>query len=265
MSDAVWTKALLQGHTDVPVGWCAPEGACAQDRMAVYRNNVWSSWVQALVDTFPVLHHAMGDAAFRDMAHWFVHEQPPRDVVLAHYGQGFADFVQRQTSGSRANAAQSAVWWSDMARLEYAQVQSFHAADAPVLSAQTLQAWLAQPQGAHDVVFELHPSVHVLHGVRPVGHRWWAFHAGLSALPDVSEVSTVSVLISRDLWDVVMVETSAASGHLVARLQQGDALGDAAQAALALDASCDVAGTLAWLLRHGGVSRVDVPTITPPL
>lgn len=262
MSDAAWSHALMQGDVGVPPDWCATNGSDARVRFDVYRNNVWSSWVQALVETYPVLHRVMGDAAFRDMALLYVREQPPSDVVLAHYGQGVADFLQRLVLGSSANAAKSAGWWPDVARLEYARVQSFHAADGPALSTLTLEDLLSRPQVLHDVVFTFQPCVQVVHPEWSVSRVWMAYEQDAVTRPVECQPAPESVLICRDVWDVVMVRITSASGQFLGRLRQGDTLGGAAHAALAQDALFDLSTTLALLLRHGCLSQAHPSTVS---
>lgn len=263
MNDVAWAQALMQGEVGAPRDWRATNGSDARVRFDVYRNNVWSSWVQALVEIYPVLSRVMGDAIFRDMALLYVGEQPPRDVVLAHYGQGVADFLQRLMLGSSANAAKSAVWWPDLARLEYARVQSFHAADATTLSTLMLKDWRRQSQGLHDVVFTFQPNVQVVHSAWSVSRVWLAYQQEAVSEPIECQPEPESVLVCRDVWDVVMVRITSASGKFLDRLRKGDTLGEAAHASLAQDALFDLPETLALLLRYGCLSQAHVSTPSP--
>lgn len=258
MSDAAWAHGLMQGNVDVPRDWGATNGSDARVRFDVYRNNVWTSWVQALVETYPVLHRVMGDEAFRDMALLFVGEQPPSDVVLAHYGQGVAEFLQRLMLGSSANAAKSAAWWPDLARLEYARVSSFHAADATALSTLMLEDGLRQAQGLHDVVFTFQPCVQVVHSQWSVSRVWMAYQQDTVTRAVACQPAPESVLICREGWDVVMVRLTLASGRFLDRLRKGETLGEAAHAAMGEDALFDLSATLALLLRYGCLSQAHL-------
>ena len=265
MNDAAWSHALLQVDASVPLGWCATNGSDPQVRFDVYRNNVWASWVQALADSYPVLHLAMGDALFREMAVMCLRDQPPADSVLAHYGEGVADFLQRLSKGSPANAALSVAWWPDLARLEYARVQSFHAAELPALSMQTVQDLLAQPQGLDEVVFIFQPCVQLLHSDWPISRLWQMCQEEHEARPVSSQPAAESVLVCRHEWDVMMVPMTTASGYFIDQLRQGSALGVAAQVSLSQDASFDLPASLALLLRHGCLSaahRTHIPTMS---
>lgn len=81
-------------------------------RLAVYRNNVVGSLIDALADAFPVAQQLVGVAFFRAMAGVFARQAPPRSRILAHYGEGFAEFIEG------FEPARSVPYLADVARLE---------------------------------------------------------------------------------------------------------------------------------------------------
>ena len=103
------------------------KGRPAADRFAVYRNNVAHSLTEALGTTFAATKTALGDAPFRALALAHVREEPPTSPVLFTYGATFPDRL-----------ADPAL--RDLARLEHARVQAFHAADAEPASLDALGA-----------------------------------------------------------------------------------------------------------------------------
>ena len=82
--------------------------------LAVYRNNVVVSLVDALAQTFPVTHQLVGEAFFRALAQVFVRAHPPRTRVLSHYGDGLPGFV------ARFPPAAGLPYLADVARVEWA-------------------------------------------------------------------------------------------------------------------------------------------------
>ena len=88
-----FVRALLDPTLPAPPGLATWNGSDPALRFAVYRNNVVVSLVAALADTFPVVRELVGADFFTAMARLYVAEQPPSSPVLAHYGDGFADWL----------------------------------------------------------------------------------------------------------------------------------------------------------------------------
>ena len=168
-------------YADFAAALLAPEGACPEGlvtangsdpavRFAVYRNNVQSSLVDALADSYPVLVQLVGAAFFRAMALVYVRQAPPRTPLLVDYGGDFADFVE-----GFAPAA-SVPYLAAVTRLERARVQAYHAADSQPLTAEQLTAALAKPETLGDLRLSLHASVAVLSAPYALVSIWQAHH-----------------------------------------------------------------------------------------
>jgi len=135
-----FVRALFDPSAAAPIGLRTWNGSDPGVRYDVYRNNVVHSLVAALADTFAVVQELVGTEFFATMARQYCAEQPPQSPVLAHYGDGFADWV------AGFEPAASVPYLADMARLERARVRAFHAADMPALQATDLAPRLADPQ-----------------------------------------------------------------------------------------------------------------------
>ena len=132
---ARFATALLDPSLDCPVGLRTWNGSDPLRRLAVHRNNVVGSLIDALADTFAVTQQLVGTDFFRAMAAVFVRQHPPRSRILAHYGDDFAAFI----AGFAPVAALP--YLADMARLEFARVQACHAAEAePIAEAAWAKA-----------------------------------------------------------------------------------------------------------------------------
>lgn len=252
-NEAAWAQALLQPDAEVPPGWLACNGSDARVRCNVYRNNVWASLVQAMADTFPALYNAMGEALFAYAARRYVQSHPPTDVILAHYGHGFAAFLAQLGRPSEAPA--SALAWPDVARLEYARVQCFHAADAIPMHKSAWENMLRQPERLAHAVFTCAPGVQVVHSAWPICHLWLAWQDGLTE-PDALRCAPESALVCRQGWDVMVVPLSPALGQCVAKLLHGATLQEAARVGLDHGADFDLSLALSVLLQHGCVTDV---------
>lgn len=135
-----------------------------QQRLAIYRNNLRAARTEALRQGFPVLDRLLGHDCFTALAAEFIRQHPPVSAVLHEYGAGLADFI-------RGFAPLAALGYlADVARLEWARLQAFHAADAPVLriaemDLTTLAERLGQP-------LQWHPSVTLLRSEHPLYQLW---------------------------------------------------------------------------------------------
>jgi len=243
-----FAAALLDPAQPVPAGLVAWNGSDPTVRFAVYRNNVVVSLVAALADTFPVVRELVGEEFFAAMARLYVTEQPPKSPVLAHYGDGFADWV------AQFEPAATLPYLADLARLERARVRAYHAADAPVLGADDVAAHLADPAQLPWARLELHPSVSVITSPCAIVSLW-AAHQGQGRLEDVVPDQPESALVLRLDDDVVVLAVPASAAAFYRDLLDGLPLG----AAAAAGAGFDLGASLAVLIRHGALSAWHGP------
>ena len=150
---AGFAEALLAPALPCPPGLQAWNGSDPARRLAVYRNNVMVSLIDALATSFPVAQELVGEDFFRAMAAEFVRRQPPRSRVLARYGDRLPDFI------ADFEPARSVPYLADLARLEFARIQAYHAADAEALSPAAAAAALRDGADVGRLVLICHPSV----------------------------------------------------------------------------------------------------------
>ncbi len=237
-----FAAALLAPAMPPPPGLRTHNGSDVRTRFNVYRNNVLVTLVAALADTFPVLHDLVGAEFFAAMAREYVTAHPPCSPVLAHYGEGFADWV------AGFEPAASRPYLSDMARLERARVRAFHAADVRALVAGDLAQHLAEPQRLPQARLQLHPSLGVIDSPWAIVSLW-AAHRGRGALDDVDPARPEAALVLRFGDDVVVLGIDAGTARFVAGLQRGEPLGRVGT----VDAGLDLSASLALLIRYGAI------------
>lgn len=244
-SQAELAAALLQPTAAVP-------GRLPPDRFAVYRNNVVAGLIEALAVAYPAVAALVGERFFRAVAAAFVRERPPRSPVLIHYGAGFADFL------AAFAPAQGVPFVADVARVERAWLEAFHAAEAvptPIavlarLSEETLSACR----------FRLHPSF------RLVASRWpvvslWAANTGRAehAAVDLRRAETALVLRPGDR--VLVSASSAPEASFFADLAAGRSFGESA---LAAAPGIDLGQALGRLFALGAVADIQLPSERSP-
>lgn len=252
-SQQAFAAALLDPACPTPPGLRAWNGSDPGARFAVYRNNVVMSLVAALADTFPVVRELVGEDFFTAMARLYVAEQPPPSPVLAHYGDGFADWL------ARFQPASALPYLTDMARLERARVRAFHAADAPVLGAEAIAARLADPASLPLARLRLHPSVSVIASPYAIVSLW-AAHQGQGRLEDVDPDRPENALVLRFEDDAAVLALPTAAAAFCAGLLHGLPLAAAAGQA---GASLDLGACLALLIGHGALSEWHGPGACP--
>ncbi|MDP1534758.1 MAG: DNA-binding domain-containing protein, partial [Rubrivivax sp.] len=250
---ADWAAALLTPDLACPPGLRAWNGSDPGQRLAVYRNNVVGSLVGALADTFPVVRQLVGDEFFGAMAALFVRQAPPRSPVLAHYGGEFPAFVDS------FEPARSLAYLGDMARLEFARVVAFHAAD---VAPATDTAWglaLGSGERITELALGWHPSLSVLRSASAVVSLWAAHQGQDDDLAAVDPALAENALVLRDGLDVLVRPLTTGAAEFLIASGRGVCLGQAAALAAQADPDFDLAATLTLARSHGALSSIELP------
>lgn len=241
-----FANALLDPAHAVPAGLRVPHGLDCAHRFDVHRNNITVALVEALASTFPVTRALVGDDCFHGMAVARIRADPPRSPVLADSGEGFADFI----AGFAPVAGLP--YLADMARLEQARVQAYHAADAAPVAITAYQALLPTPERLASTRVRLHPACRWLRSRHAV-HSLWQAHqlpdAQLdAALAAVELDRPEAILLTRPHWDVVLTALPIDACAWLQALANGATLYEAAL--LADDGDSASLETLLQLLIH---------------
>jgi hypothetical protein len=252
VTQATFAAALLTPDLPCPAGLRAWNGSDPSARLAVHRNNVVSSLIDAVADTFPVARELVGDEFFRAMAAVFVRQHPPSSRVLAHYGSEFADFVDA------FEPARTVAYLADVARLEWARVLAYHASDADPLTADMLGATMSSAEDLGALQLVCHPSISVMVSEYAIVSLW-AAHQGDGDLSAVDPAVPESALVVRPGLDVLVLRLPPGAARFVIALQAGEGLADAAALAAGEAADFDLPDVLALLMRHGALISVQLP------
>lgn len=247
-----FATALLDPQASCPVGLRAWNGSHPARRFAVHSNNVASSLIAALADTFPVVQSLVGVEFFRAMAGVFVRQHPPRSRLLGEYGCDFPGFVER------FEPARGVPYLADVARLEMSRVQAFHAADAQPLMATQARLALAAGERIGELRLKLHPSVRIVASPHAIVSLWAAHqgHGDLAALdPRIGETA----LVVRPDLDVMVVSCDPGTAAFVLCLQRDADLGESAALAAAGASHFNLSATLAMLMAHGALTSIVLP------
>lgn len=212
-------------------------GLTPQQRLQIYRNNTFLSLTDALMTTFPVVCALVDARFFRYAADAFIRAHPPRSGDLHAYGGDFAEFL------AEFPPCAGLPYLPDVARLEWAWQEAYHAANAAPL---TPEAMAAIPPEAYAMLrMSLHPACRIVSSAYPL-YRIWAMHQ-----PEATEPGPIAmdsggeiVLIVRPALTVEVKPLSLAENEFLRALDAGHPLAAAFERATAADAGFDFTAVL---------------------
>jgi Putative DNA-binding domain len=214
----------------------------------VYRNNVTVSLIDALAAIYPAVQRITGVAFFRAMARFHVRATPPTSPLLLDYGRDFPAFIESY------EYARNFPWLADVARIERAWLDAYHAADAAPLSADALA--LVPPERLADVVFTAHPATRIVRS-HFAAVTIFAANRGEGTLSRIDAGAPEDALITRPEMDVVVRHLPAGGAVFLTSLTSGRPLGDAAALALQSSPSFDIAANIAGMIEAGAFVSIN--------
>jgi hypothetical protein len=241
------TPGLLDPACATPELVAGPHGKAADKRFNVYRNNVTVSLINALADVFPATMRITGETFFRAMARFHIRETPPTSPLLFEYGRDFPDFIERY------EYAQSMPWLADVARIERAWLDVYHAADAAALPPEDLAAVPAERLG--NLVFEAHPATRIVRSAYPAVTIFSANRAS-DPVGRIETTAPESALITRPALDVEVRRLAPGVDRFLDGLMAGGPLGNAAASASETHAEFDLAAAIRTMLEAGAFAAI---------
>ena len=134
-----------------------------RERIRIYADMYRARLVEVLREDYPRVAAAVGDADFAALACRYLTRHPSTHPSVRHVGRRFADWI--------AGEATVAPYVGDLARLEWARVEVFDAADAEPLRLADLES--LPPHEWPALRLRLIPACLVLESAWPV-HEIWA-------------------------------------------------------------------------------------------
>ncbi|MFN4192596.1 MAG: putative DNA-binding domain-containing protein [Tabrizicola sp.] len=241
MSQSAFAQALLDPDAAIPPGLVGPDGLPAPKRFSVYRNNVAQSLTRALEAAFPTVRKLVGDEFFAAMAGVFLRTHPPRSRLLVLYGAEMPEFLERFPPVAHLG------YLPDVARLDQAMRESYHAADSRPLPEAEFQRLIGEELG--ELRLLLAPALRLVRSAWPIVSIWRANHESGPRPQPVAE----DTLILRPEFDPRPEPLPPGGGALVAALLAGHGLGEAIDSA---GPDLDLAANLALLIRGRAITGV---------
>ena len=247
---AGFTPALLDPHRETPTLVAGPRGKAVGKRYNVYRNNVMVSLIDALADTFPATQRIVGEEFFRAMARLHVRQSPPTSPLLFEYGRDFADFI------GNFEHARNMPYLADVARIERAWLDAYHAADAQPLAPGQLAA--VPPDRLGETVFVPHPATRVVRS-RFSAVTIFAVNRSSDSVDRLTCTEPEDGLVTRPVLDVFVRRLPPGGAVFLVSLMEGAPLGGAAAAALEDDEQFDLAANIAGMIESGAFAALAAP------
>lgn len=130
------------------------------ETLEIYRRQFWLRHTSSLLEDFPGLSGILGQAEWEKLAESYLARVPPDSWTLRDLGKHLPDHVLARKDTPHHGLC------VDMARLEWAHVEVFDAAEHPELDARKLAS--IEPHQWPTASFVLHPALRLLRTRYPV-------------------------------------------------------------------------------------------------
>lgn len=240
---SAFAAGLIDGT--LPPGLTAQASDEATRRFAVYRNNVAVSLATALRSRFPVIERLVGGDFFAAMGQIYLTEHRPKSPVLHEWGDSFPDFL------AEFLPLAAYPYMADVARIELARGQAYHAADAAPIAPNDLMAAAADPGTAR---LGLHASVQVLSFAHPAASIWAANQPGANTRSLSTSGPEMALILRNTAFEVPVSVLASSDAAMIIALQTGRTLLAAAECAAEIAPDHDPQPVLIRLMQAGVIT-----------
>ena len=234
---ARFIAVLQQGPRAFPQGVFAGDPARALLGLKAHANTISHARLIALEDTFPRTRDGMGHDAFNAVSRLFVEQPEVRARKLMHIGQGFATFLASEGASQLHQ---------DLADVEWAWLQCYHAAEAPALRLADLAG--LDEAGLLDLPLTSHPASRVL-----------ALRTDIAALlPELAEAMPPGarhLLVTRPDEQVLLRALGPLQAHLALRTEKSTPMRNLLSAAIEAGDEAKALPAIFALIEAGMLAR----------
>lgn len=247
-SQTDFRAALLDAAQPQPEGLSDGNGRPAGRRYNVYRNNVAVSLTDALETGFPAVAKLIGTENFRNIAGLYLRQSPPESPRMMLYGRGFGDFLDAFAPLAKYP------YLGDVARLEFALRESYHATDSTPIDPAALGI---DPEALMASTLTLAPSLRLLRSPYPIVSLW---RYNMVADAPKPQPEAQDALILRAEFDPEPHALPQGGAAFVTALLQGRPLGAAYEAGLSETPAFDLSAMLTLLLGGNAITSLKEQT-----
>jgi Putative DNA-binding domain len=244
-----FATGLTDPTRPTPSGVMGPLGKGAVKRYNVYRNNVTVSLIDALAAIYPAVQRITGTEFFRAMARFHVRATPPTSPLLFEYGRDFPAFIESY------EYAHDVPWLADVARIERAWLDAYHAADGHALPATSLAEVPADRLG--DLIFRVHPATRIVRSAYPAV-AIFAMNRGDGPVTPLRSSAAEDALITRPDMEVDVRLLPPGNATFLASLIGGATLAEATSKAFDEASSFDLSAGIAGMVEAGVFTTLQI-------
>ncbi len=216
----------------------------AARRFNVYRNNFRISLTDGLAAIYPVVEQLVGPEFFGFMADRYIRSHPSRSGNLHNQGFALADFL------NRFQAVSKLPYLPDVARLEWAYHEVFHAAAPKSFEPKALEKVAAESYP--ELRFDLGPACRLVRSTYPIFRIWHVNQESYVGDKKINlDVGPEAVLFVRPKLEVELRRVGPAESALLQALESGNNLGEALEASLKFSPDFDLQSALARYMLSG--------------
>lgn len=228
-----WSTALLQTHQDVvyPNDIHAPHNPSIKNRFAIYRNNVWSSLINGLADSYEVVKTLVGEDFFNSLAQRYITKHPPQSPIMSKWGGHFSELIANDIN------CKSVPYLADVAQLEWLRIGLYHALDETPLSTTEVQTILTTHiNQLMDCSIQMLSASDILNSQFSTASIW-SLHQQYDAATQSAELENAlleldlfqpqSMLIWRNQFTIEVIPIELSTGHFLSELKKGQTIGQA--------------------------------------
>jgi Putative DNA-binding domain len=175
--------------------------------MKAHANTISHARLVALEETFPLTRQAMGDTGFNNLSREFIETKAARASDNNGIGRGFSGYLRRSGSAPEIE---------DLAAIEWAWLESYHASDAKALELCDI-AGMPQDQ-LLGLLVHTHPSAHIVSLTAPL-------HAILAEVAAILP-NPVAILSVRPNAEVKLVPLGEIETAVFAKAQKNTTIGN---------------------------------------
>jgi hypothetical protein len=246
---ATFAPGLTNPELPTPDDLVAAPGKGIVKRYNVYRNNVTVSLIDALAAIYPSVQRITGSEFFRAMARFHMRATPPTTPLLFEYGRDFPSFIETYEYAS------GMPWLADVARVERAWLDAYHAADAAPLAAEVFAS--IDPDSLAQVRFVAHPATRIVRSRYPAV-AMFAMNRTNDPVAPLHSSDAEDALVTRPDVDVIVSRLPAGGAAFLVALMAGTTLGAAAQAAFDETDTFDLPANLAAMISAGVFATIQL-------
>jgi len=156
-------KTLPPGGLDAII--VGDDRLSARERVEIYANAYFYRLLDVFKEDFPATLAVIGETNFHNLVTGYLIDHPPTEPEIQHAGRHLPDFIRTHPLNER---------WpfiADLAHLERAMIEVFHAPDAESLDADMMR--MVAPEDWAAIRLRTHPSLRILElGWRADMVRW---------------------------------------------------------------------------------------------